>query len=209
MAELLFMWAISNLLNLQVWGPLAVQIIYPKSILDINHTQFCLFTGPLYIGVSSWKYSALYSVQNFRSIHSFDWLLWANESLQKFSLNKLLTVYIVMLLGRHSGQGRGYKTNLSCLLYSPLHDDVIKWKYVLCYWPFVRGIHRSQVNSPHKSQWRVALMFSFICAQTNSLANNGNMVDLRCHHTHHNAIVTIIELSKCILIFHVAVAFGR
>ena len=128
MAELLFMWAISNLLNLQVWGPLAVQIIYPKSILDINHTQFCLFTGPLYIGVSSWKYSALYSVQNFRSIHSFDWLLWANESLQKFSLNKRLTIYIVMLLGGHSGQGRGYKTNLSCLLYSPLHDDVIKWK---------------------------------------------------------------------------------
>ena len=22
------------------------------------------------------------------------------------------------------------------------------------YWPFVRGIHRSPVNSPHKDQWR-------------------------------------------------------
>ena len=24
------------------------------------------------------------------------------------------------------------------------HDDVIKWKHFLCYWPFVRGIHRSR-----------------------------------------------------------------
>ena len=44
------------------------------------------------------------------------------------------------------------------------HDDVIKWKYFPCYWPFVRGIHRSPVNSPHKGQWRGALMFSLICA---------------------------------------------
>ena len=24
------------------------------------------------------------------------------------------------------------------------HDDVIKWKHFPCYWPFVRGIHRSR-----------------------------------------------------------------
>ena len=40
-----------------------------------------------------------------------------------------------------------------------IHDDVIKWKYFPCYWPFVRGIPRSPVNSPHKGQWRGALMF--------------------------------------------------
>ena len=28
------------------------------------------------------------------------------------------------------------------------------------HWPFVRGIHRSPVNFPHKGQWRGALMFS-------------------------------------------------
>ena len=44
-----------------------------------------------------------------------------------------------------------------------VHDDLIKWKHFLCYWPFVRGIHRSPVNSPHKGQWRGALMFSSIC----------------------------------------------
>ena len=30
------------------------------------------------------------------------------------------------------------------------HDDVTKWKHFKCYWPFVRGIHRSPVNSPNK-----------------------------------------------------------
>ena len=44
------------------------------------------------------------------------------------------------------------------------HDDVIKWKHFPRYWPFVRGIHRSPVNSPHKGQWRGALMFSLMCA---------------------------------------------
>ena len=47
------------------------------------------------------------------------------------------------------------------LLLTKMHDDVIKWKYFPCYWPFVRGIHRSQVNSPHKGQWRGALIFSW------------------------------------------------
>ena len=44
-------------------------------------------------------------------------------------------------------------------LVTPFHDDVIKWKYFPRYWPFVRGIYRSPVNSPHKGQWRGALMF--------------------------------------------------
>ena len=38
------------------------------------------------------------------------------------------------------------------------HDGVIKWKHFSRYWPFVRGIHRSPVNSLHKGQWRGALM---------------------------------------------------
>ena len=42
------------------------------------------------------------------------------------------------------------------------HDDVIKWEHFLRYWLFVWGIHRSPVNSPHKGQWRGALMMSLI-----------------------------------------------
>ena len=35
-----------------------------------------------------------------------------------------------------------------------MHDDVIKLKHFPPYWPFVRVIHRSPVNSPHKGHWR-------------------------------------------------------
>ena len=52
------------------------------------------------------------------------------------------------------------------------HDDVIKWKHFPRYWPFLRGIHRSPVNSPNKGQWRGALMFSLICAWINGWLNN-------------------------------------
>ena len=48
------------------------------------------------------------------------------------------------------------------------HDDVINWKYFPRYRPFVRGIHRPPVNSPHKGQWRGALMFSLICTLINA-----------------------------------------
>ena len=41
------------------------------------------------------------------------------------------------------------------------HDDVIKWKHFPRYWPFVRGIHRSPVNSPRKGQRRGAFIFNF------------------------------------------------
>ena len=69
------------------------------------------------------------------------------------------------------------------------HDDVIKWKHFPRHWPFVRGIHRSPVNSPHKGQWRGALMFYLICAWTNSWANNREAGDLGRHRAHYDVIV--------------------
>ena len=41
------------------------------------------------------------------------------------------------------------------------HDDVIKWKHFPRYWAFVRGIHRSPMNTPYKGQWRGAVMLFF------------------------------------------------
>ena len=69
------------------------------------------------------------------------------------------------------------------------HDDVIKWKHFPLYCPFVWGIHQSPVNSPHKDQWRVALMFPLIWAWTNSSANNQHAGDLRCHCSHYDVTV--------------------
>ena len=69
------------------------------------------------------------------------------------------------------------------------HDGVIKWKHFPRYWPFVRGIHRSTVNSPLKGQWRGALMFSLICARINGWVNNREAGDLRRHCTHYDVNV--------------------
>ena len=69
------------------------------------------------------------------------------------------------------------------------HDDVIKWKHFPRYWPFVRGIHRSPVNSPHKGQWRGVLVFSLICVWINGWVNNREAGDLRRYRAHYDVIV--------------------
>ena len=65
-----------------------------------------------------------------------------------------------------------------------VHDDVIKWKHIPRYWPFVRGMHRSPVNFPHKGQWGRSLMFSLICAWINGWVNNREPGDLKRHRDH-------------------------
>ena len=71
-----------------------------------------------------------------------------------------LIIYLFIYLYSHHWYG--------CERTEPwVHDDVIKWKHFQRYWPFVRGIHRSPVNSPHKGQWREAFMFSLIRAWIN------------------------------------------
>ena len=72
-------------------------------------------------------------------------------------------------------------------------DDVIKLTHFPRYWPFVRGIHRSPVNSPHKGQWRGALIFSVICARINGWVNNGKAGDLRRRRAHNDVIVMFIN----------------
>ena len=69
------------------------------------------------------------------------------------------------------------------------HDDVIKWKHFPRYWPFVRGIHRYPVNSPHKGQWRGALMFSLFCVWINGWVNNRKAGDLRRYRAHYDVTV--------------------
>ena len=80
-------------------------------------------------------------------------------------------------------------------LSNVIHDDVIKWKHFPRYWPFVRGIHRSPVNSLHKGPWRGALLFSLICARINGWVNNGEADDLRRHHAYYD--VTVFEWRGC------------
>ena len=75
-----------------------------------------------------------------------------------------------------------------------VHDDVIKWKHFPRYRSFVREIYRSPVSSPHKGQWRGAVMFSLICAWVNVWVNNGEACDLRRHRAHYD--VTVMRISR-------------
>ena len=91
----------------------------------------------------------------------------------------------------------------NCVFATPItHVDVIKWKHFPRYWPSVRGIHRSPMNSPLKSQWRGALMFSLICAWTNGWTNHWDARDLRRHGAHYDATVMVMVL--WITVFHFA-----
>ena len=90
----------------------------------------------------------------------------------------------------------------SCLPWA-FYDDVIKWKHFPRYWPFVRGIHRSTVNSPHKGQWRGALLFSLICAWINGWVNSRDAGDLIRYRDHYDVTVMwnfqqIVSLCKLV-----------
>ena len=102
----------------------------------------------------------------------------------------------------------------ACKYHSTFYDDVIKWKHFPRYWPFVRGIHRAPVNSPHKGQWRGALMFSLLCTGINGWVNNGKAGDMRRHHVHYDVIVMLqswaIRCSKNALIRqHLIIKFNQ
>ena len=69
----------------------------------------------------------------------------------------------------------------------------------------MRGIHRSPVNSPHKGQWRVTLMFSLICAWINGWVNNGEAGNMRRHRAHYDVIVMETTSTKPYLWMQVGV----
>ena len=83
--------------------------------------------------------------------------------------------------------------------YLHQHIDIIKWKHFPRYWSFVRGNHRSPVNSPHKGQWRGALMFSLICVSINDWVNNREAGDLRHHRVNYDVTVMKSYLYKLLV----------
>ena len=76
------------------------------------------------------------------------------------------------------------------------------------YWPFVKGLRRSPLDSPHKGQWRGALMFSLICACTSGWGNNQDAGYLRRHRAHYDVTVMNILNNMCSLISHISQIFN-
>ena len=94
-----------------------------------------------------------------------------NYTLEIYKAKFYLSLYL--LLDQHDKCWVISKHNcdwvLVCCVYGVTpHDDVTKWKHFPCYWPFVRGIHQSPVNSTRKGQWRGALMLSLIYTWINA-----------------------------------------
>ena len=109
----------------------------------------------------------------------------------------LVTCGPMALLSHHDNESVAINRLLSIC-----HDDVIKWKHFPRYWPFVGGNHRSPVNSPHKGQWRGALMFSLICVWINDWVNDCKAGDLRRHRDHYDVIVMLISVLNYNSTFH-------
>ena len=99
------------------------------------------------------------------------------------------TAHMTMTYTSQDGVNSGWRGYCGNEGWSAIHDDVIKWKHFPRYWPLVRGIHRLTVNSPHKGQWRGALMLIMICAWINGWVNNREAGDLRHHRAHYDVIV--------------------
>ena len=118
---------------------------------------------------------AFSSLASGRSVRSF-----ANYILKFLSMREMFNFPVIMKMSWHGNTLWGQSTAWWC------HQMETHFPR---YGPFVRGIHRSPVNSPHKGQWHVALVFSLICIWTNSWVNNWDVGDLRHHHTHYDVIV--------------------
>ena len=117
-------------------------------------------------------------------------LLWSNASQKNSAQRRKDQSGILPLMPCH-------------VFYSKLLFDVIRSMFVYCtwwqhqmenfprHWPFVGGIHRSPMDSPHKGKWRRALIFSWIYAWRNGWANNRDACNLRRHRAHYD--VTVID----------------
>ena len=92
-------------------------------------------------------------------------------------------------------------------------DKVISWWRhqieTFPYRPFVRGIHRSPVNSPHKGQWHRALIFSLNYTWTYGWVNNRDAGDLRRHCVHYDATLMLPIFSRVIVLQGFRIALGQ
>ena len=132
---------------------------------------------PLHDDIMTWRYFPHYwpfVSGNLRLL---------SDSLHKGPLMLSFDVPLIVILNKLSVK---QSTPSSDFL---VHDDVSKWNHFPRYWRFVRGIHRSAVNSPHKDKWRGALMFSLICVWVKGWVKNRRAGDLRRYRAHYDVTV--------------------
>ena len=77
-----------------------------------------------------------------------------------------------------------------------IHNDVIKWKHFLCYWPFLQEF-TSPGEFPTQRPVTRSFDFSLICAWINNWVNNREAGDLRHHRGHYEVNVMPLWLLHC------------
>ena len=74
------------------------------------------------------------------------------------------------------------------------------WRHQMETFSALLAILQYPVISPHKGQWRGALMFYLICAWMHDWVNNREARDLRCYRAHYDVIVMhLIQMSVDII----------
>ena len=82
------------------------------------------------------------------------------------------------------------------MLFSNSVESVklISLKLITHYSQRRQGIDRSPANSPHKGQWRGALIISLICVSINVWVNNREAGDLGRHRAHYDVTVIMAHI---------------
>ena len=178
-----------------IWVRYKVYFVSSKPDLCSNLFSAVLYVISCYIG-SYWKETTLYKVLTiwYRVLHGIvfspnieawtKWLIFCQWLFLMHFIERRLLCLDTNISLQFAPSGPVDNESVLVQMCS-CHDDIIKWKHFPRYWPFVRGIHRSPVNSPHKGQWCGVLMFSLICVWINSHEAG----DLRCYHTHYDVTV--------------------
>ena len=141
-------------------------------------TSLTIIYSTVHWGADQRKHQSFTSLAFVRGIHR-----WSVNSPHKWPVaRKMLPSddVIIIIPTLPWSMCDGGTVRLTAITQTAQHGDVIKRKQFPRYWPFVRGIHRSPVNSRHKGQWRGALML-FINLRLNKR--------LRCHCAHYDVTV--------------------
>ena len=144
------------------------QFVHENTENEMNVRSLCQ-----YISTKSFRLWRM--KRKLRQLHSISWIF---ISIYTFSTIIVTASYLCVYA-------------VSCC-----HDNVRKWKYFPRYWPFVRGIYRSPLNSPHKGQRCGVWMFPLICAWTNGWVNNRDAGDLRRYRAHYDVTVMVAASKK-------------
>ena len=141
------------------WWLCSMQNEFNEEYLTQYHTPFLTTHWYCQIAMGAWPLYYVWPLPSHLIFESSDNWLHTYTADRRWPITMLL-------IGRH-GQSRAQRALVggcsgfySSDLDTAVHPGICETELFLRYWPFVRGIHRSPVNSTHNGQWRGTLMFS-------------------------------------------------